>query len=135
MEEKQNTDKIADKRLKNLRPPWKKGEKVKGAGHPKGQRNYATIRAEAIISIGKANNKTPNEIEEMLVSKGVAEALKGDFRFYKDDLDRTHGQALQKQEIKADVNISIESQKITDEAIADYLAKVNVKNTPTDITG
>jgi hypothetical protein len=76
--------------------PIKKGERLNPNGRPKGQRNYETIRREAIIAIGKQNNKTPEQIEEMLVAKGVSEALKGDFRFYKDDLDRVHGQATQK---------------------------------------
>ena len=103
------------KRLANLKPAWKKGEKVKGAGHPKGQRNYETIRREAIISIGIANGKTPEEIEEMLVAKGVSEALKGDFRFYKDDLDRTHGQAVQKTETSTTLKVeTLEAiQKVT----------------------
>lgn len=93
------------KRMKNLRPAWKKGEA--GGGHrPKGQKNYATLRAEAIIAIGKQNGKTPEEIEIMLHQKGIAEALKGDFRFYKDDLDRIHGQAIQKTEITGDIKIS-----------------------------
>lgn len=99
MEEEQNTDKNTDKRLNNLKM-WKKGDPSPNPkGHPLGQRNYETIRREAIISIGKANGKTPEEIEEMLVAKGVSEALKGDFRFYKDDLDRVHGQAVSKTDL------------------------------------
>lgn len=103
----ENTDKNTDKRLKNLKPAWKKGEA--GGGHrPKGQRNYATLRALAIIEIGKANGKTPEEIEVMLHQKGIAEALKGDYRFYKDDLDRTHGSPTQNTNITGELNISFD---------------------------
>lgn len=86
------------KRLANLKPAWKKGE-AGGGSRPLGQRNYETIRREAIIAIGKQNGKTDEEIEVMLVAKGISEALKGDYRFYKDDLDRTHGQATQKTDL------------------------------------
>lgn len=78
---------------KNLKP-YKKGENG-GAHRPLGQKNYATLRAEAIVAVGKLNGKTPEEIEIMLHAKGISEALKGDFRFYKDDLDRIHGTAPQ----------------------------------------
>ncbi len=88
----ENTDKNTDIRLKNLKPAWKKGEA--GGGHrPKGQKNYATLRREALIEVAKLNGKTPEEIEVMLHSKGLAEALKGNYQFYKDDLDRLHGTA------------------------------------------
>lgn len=93
------------KRMKNLKPPWKKGDPSPNPkGHPK-QKNYETLRREAIIAIGKQNGKTPEEIEIMLHSKGLSEALKGDFRFYKDDLDRVHGQAVQRQEIAGTLKV------------------------------
>src|SRR3990167_215780 len=84
----------------------KKGERLNPNGRPKGQKNYATLRREAIIAVGKLNNKTPEEIEIMLHSKGISEALKGDFRFYKDDLDRTHGSAGNNSQTNVQVNIS-----------------------------
>ena len=89
---------------KNLKP-FKKGENM-GSHRPKGQKNYSTLRAEAIIAVGKLNNKTPEEIEIMLHSKGISEALRGDFRFYKDDLDRTHGSAGNNSQTNVQVNIS-----------------------------
>ena len=72
---------------------FKPGQSGNLKGHPKGQKNYATLRREAIIELGKLNNKTPEEIEIMLHSKGLSEALKGNYQFYKDDLDRLHGTA------------------------------------------
>jgi hypothetical protein len=103
MEKEQNKDKISVRPQNKKLKPFKKGDKrINRKGHPLGQKNYATIRAEAIIAIGKQNGKTPEEIEIMLVSKGVSEAMKGDYRFYKDDLDRVHGTATQKTDITSD---------------------------------
>lgn len=106
-----NTEKSTEsgikKRMKNLKPAWKEGDPSPNPnGRPKGQRNYETIRREAIIAIGKQNNKTPEQIEEMLLAKGVSEAMKGNFQFYKDDLDRTHGQAKAKTEHSGEVIIN-----------------------------
>ena len=71
--------------------PFKKGVSGNPNGRPKGRKDYATLRAEAITAIGKKLGKTPQEIEIMLHERGISEALKGNFQFYKDDLDRTFG--------------------------------------------
>ncbi len=125
-----NTEKVTEsgieKRKRNLKPAWKKGDPSPNPkGHPKGQRNYATLRAEAIIAIGKQNGKTPEEIEIMLHSKGLAEALKGDFRFYKDDLDRTHGSATQKVEIHGDIENTLNEEQLS--KIASRILNGNTK--------
>lgn len=101
----ENTVKITERpQNKNLKL-WKKGAPSPNPkGRPLGQKNYATLRAEAIINIGKANGKTPEQIEVMIHEKGITEALKGDFRFYKDDLDRVHGQATEKHIIKGEID-------------------------------
>lgn len=93
------TDKNRDKRLDNLAPPFKKGESGNPKGHPKGQRNYSTIYREALIKLGELNKKTPEELETELIASGFAQAKK-DYRFYKDVLDRIHGQATEKKEIE-----------------------------------
>ncbi len=113
------------RRLKNLeKGKWKKGQSGNPKGHPK-QKNYATLRAEAIIAIGKQNGKTPEEIEIMLHSKGLAEALKGDYRFYKDDLDRTHGSATQKVEIHGDIENTLNEEQLS--KIASRILNGNTK--------
>lgn len=96
---------------KNLRPPMKKGETLNPNGRPKGQRNYAVIYREALKNIAKANDKTPEEIEEMLEVTGLKKALKGDFNFWKDVRDRVHGKAPQ----TFDVNAKIQDTTFTDE--------------------
>lgn len=75
--------------------PFKPGESGNPNGRPKGQRNYSTIYREALEKLGSINNKTPEELETELIASGFAMAKK-DYRFYKDVLDRIHGQALQK---------------------------------------
>jgi len=71
--------------------PLKKGETANPNGRPLGQRNYSTIYREALIKLGEANNKDPGEIELELIQKGILNARNGDYRFYKDVLDRTFG--------------------------------------------
>jgi hypothetical protein len=68
-------------------------------GRPEGAKNYETRRREAIIELAKINKKTPEEIELMIHLKGIGEALKGNFQFYKDDMDRTYGQAKNSMDI------------------------------------
>ena len=90
------TEKSTDKRLKNLRPAWKKGDPSPNPkGKPKGQRSYADIYKDALIKLGEINNKTPDELETELIASGFASAKK-DYRFYKDVLDRLHGTPVQK---------------------------------------
>ena len=86
---------------------FKPGESGNPDGKAKGQKNYATLRREALIEIGKANGKSPEEIEIMLHSKGIAEALKGNYQFYRDDLDRLHGQATEKKDINLSGSVSL----------------------------
>lgn len=79
----------------NLKPPWKKGESGNKNGRPKGQRNYETLYREALIQIGKSQDKTPEEIEELMHKSGLTKAIKGDYAFYRDVLDRLYGKPKQ----------------------------------------
>ena len=81
-----------NKGVKNL-IPIKKGERLNPNGRPLGQKNYATLYREALIRLGELNNKEPDEIELEMIAKGLTSARSGDFRFYKDVLDRLHGAA------------------------------------------
>lgn len=75
--------------------PCKPGHTNNRNGRPKGQRNYATIYREALIKLAESQEKTPEEIEEILVQSGLKNALKGDYRFYQDIHDRLHGKPKQ----------------------------------------
>lgn len=105
-----NSDEIKQKRLKNLIPhQWKKGQSGNAKGHPLGQPNYATMRERALRLLAKQNGKKPIEIEDEINANALLEARKGNFQFYKDDKDRTYGQATSKADVnlKGDLSISI----------------------------
>lgn len=87
--------------------PLKKGETANPNGRPLGQRNYATIYKEALIKLAKLNDKSPEELEEEIVSAGLLNARKGNYAFYKDVLDRLHGQATQKTDVTGEVQFNI----------------------------
>ena len=89
--------------------PFKRGEVANPTGRPLGQRNYATIYREALIKLGESEGKTPEELENELVKSGLKNAIK-DYRFYKDTLDRIHGQATEKKELSG--TLRIEGNKI-----------------------
>ena len=76
--------------------PWKEGDPSPNPnGRPKGQRNYATIYKEALLKIAELNKITPDELENDIIAKAVTAARKGDYRFYKDVLDRIHGKPVE----------------------------------------
>lgn len=124
--DKNSKNTVDNTRGKGLKPPWKKGDKSPNPnGRPKGQRNYATIYREALIKLGELNNKTPDELEDEIISKGILNARSGDYHFYKDILDRLHGQATSKTELtgkdgKELIPDASLKDKI-DESIAKYL--------------
>ena len=84
-------------RVKGLKP-FKPGESGNPAGRPKGQRDYATVYREALIKLASLNDKTEEEIENEILSNALLSARKGDFRFYKDILDRLYGTPVNRNE-------------------------------------
>jgi hypothetical protein len=76
--------------------PFEKGESGNPNGRPLGQKNYATLYREALIKLAELNGKTPEDLETEIISKGLMSARAGDYRFYKDVLDRLLGTAVQK---------------------------------------
>ncbi len=112
-EESKNNEINKDKRLKNLeKGTWKKGESGNPNGRPLGQRNYATIYKEALIKLAKLNDKTPEELEDEIISTGLLNARKGNYAFYKDVLDRLHGQATQKTDITSNGKTILSDKEI-----------------------
>lgn len=92
MEEK-SKNKGRNKGYDNL-IPIKPGETRNPNGRPLGQKNYSTLYKEALIKLAKLNDKEPEELELEILSKGIMNARAGDYRFYKDLLDRLHGTAV-----------------------------------------
>jgi hypothetical protein len=122
MEEKSKiTDKITDKRLKNLKPAWKKGESGNPKGRPFGQKDYSTLYKEALIKLAKLNNKEPDELELEMISKGILNARAGDYKFYKDVLDRLLGTAIQRSDVSG--NLKVESLEVIQETTKKILSE------------
>lgn len=71
--------------------PWEPGQSGNLNGRPKGQRNYRTLYRIALEKIGETEGLTADQIEEILHGVGVMKAIKGDFFFHKDIMDRIHG--------------------------------------------
>lgn len=94
-----------NKGIKNLKP-FREGESGNPNGRPKGQKNYSTLYREALIKLAELNDSTPDELELDIIKKGLTSARKGDYRFYKDVLDRLHGQPTKKLEFDGNVNIN-----------------------------
>jgi len=87
---------VSEKSLANLKP-YPKGISGNPNGRPKGTKNFKTIFIEASKAVAEALRlgKEPDKIQVEIVKKGIAEALKGNYSFYKDILDRLYGQAKQ----------------------------------------
>lgn len=91
----ENREKIREANL----IPFEKGESGNPNGRPLGQRNYATIYREALIKLADMNGMQPDQMETDILLKGLASARKGDYRFWKDLMDRLHGQPIKKTEM------------------------------------
>jgi len=88
----------AKNRVKGLKP-FKEGESGNPNGRPKGQRNYATLYREALIKLAEKNDLSSDEIEEQIVSNALLSARKGDYKFYKDVMDRLYGTPVSRTEL------------------------------------
>jgi len=110
--------------LQNLKP-WKKGQSGNPNGRPKGARNFKTIFIEAAKAVAESLKlgKEPDKVLLEIVKRGIAQALKGNYSFYKDILDRLYGQAKQ--------TIETEEKKVL--VLTDEEEKENEEEkTPTD---
>ncbi len=131
---KKSTDKSTDKRLKNLKPPFKKGVSGNPKGREPGQRNYATIYREALEALAKKKGTTAESLENTILQVGIAKAAGGDYRFYQDLMDRIGGKPVQRTELTGadgkDLVPDGDSVNAADSIIDRYLnERRNKKNT------
>lgn len=88
----ENNEVNKDVRLKNLeKGTWKPGQSGNPNGRPKGRRNFETIYYAALEKLAELNGKTAEELEDEIVQNAIATARKGNYQFYKDNMDRLHG--------------------------------------------
>lgn len=99
--------------------PAKKGEVRNPKGRPKGHRDYATIYREALIMLAKKNGTTAERLEVEMIANAAVLGRKGDFRFYKDILDRLYGMPTQKQDITTNGKDLLFTKEKTDDELAE----------------
>jgi hypothetical protein len=126
---KNSKEKIKKIRLKNLKKGmWKKGQSGNPLGKPVGQRSYITIYREALAGLAKKKNCTPEELENIIEQVGIAKAMSGDYRFFKDFRDRVHGEAIKTNVLTGaggkDLIPDPESKKASDDLINQFLPKI-----------
>jgi hypothetical protein len=88
---------------------FKKGESGNPAGRPKGSRNYKTLFREAYVAIAKdlRLGKDPDALLVEILKRGIKEALKGNYPFYKDIMDRLYGKPKQTIETEEEKKLLI----------------------------
>lgn len=87
-----NPDEVRKRRLANLRPPFKKGNK--GGGRPEGTRNFKSILKDYLKL--KANSfdkiqRSDQRVIELMASRSIHRAIKRGGFDLKEILDRTEG--------------------------------------------
>lgn len=101
MSENSGENRSIHKGTENLKP-FKKGESGNPNGRPKGSLNYSTKMRLALEALAKSQDKTPEEVEEMIYRTGLRQALQGDWKFYEDYMNRLHGKPIQPTDITTD---------------------------------
>ena len=99
MEEEQqivpeNTGKIREK-VGYRHPPKEHQFKPGNPGRPLGSKNFSTIFDEAISEIIKSKNLSIKDPEKDLMVKGIIEALKGNFLFWRSLAEWRYGKPKQ----------------------------------------
>lgn len=92
----------------NLNPPWPKGVSGNTGGRPK--------KHSMQTELGKMLDAKP-EVLRALISKGIQEALKGDFRYWKELYDRLDGKVAASVEIDTKRTLQDVIQELDTDAI------------------
>lgn len=82
-------------------------------GRPTGAESFKTIFIKAIEKIAKDTGEKAEDQEMKIVARGILEARKGNFPFYKDMLDRVYGKAPQ----TIDLNATVKRDELTEQEI------------------
>lgn len=72
------------------------GHSLNPNGRQPGSENFKTIFEKALKEVAKLNKLDPEDLHAQIIAKGIQSARKGDFRFYKDLLDRLYGRPKEK---------------------------------------
>ena len=99
-----------EKSLANLKPPWKEGQSGNPKGRPKGSKNFDTLFEEAIKKIAKEKKLVVDDPEIEMVVNAVSQALKGNYSFFRDLMDRMYGRP--KETIKMGLEDKLEGIEV-----------------------
>ncbi len=95
-----------------------------GPGRPKGSRDWSTDFEEAIKVVAEETGKTKSEIRTAMLVKGISEARKGNYNFWKEILERDYGKVSQDINIEGSQTIILdESRDKAKKAINDALGR------------
>lgn len=78
------------------------GSALNPSGRPPGAENFKTVFEKALKQVAALNKKDPEHLYIEIISKGIQRARNGDFRFFKDLMDRIHGKAAEKLDLTSD---------------------------------
>lgn len=78
------------------------GSSLNPYGRPPGAENFKTVFEKALKQVAGLNKKDPEQLYIEIISKGITRARNGDFRFFKDLMDRVHGKATEKLDLTSD---------------------------------
>ena len=101
----------------------------------KHERDFSEFMDEVCVDIAIANKMEVDEVYKVLYKVGYAKAKEGNYSFYKDWMDRKHGQATVKTENKnLNVNVEVKQDRqkiksITEEVVKKMLDEERNKNT------
>jgi hypothetical protein len=89
---------------------FKKGEYGNHTGRPKGAKNYKTLFREAYVAIAKdlKLGKDPDVLLVEILKRGIKEALRRNYPFYKNIMDRLYGKP------KSEANINLREEKLVE---------------------
>ena len=85
----------------NKKNRFKPGQSGNKKGRPLGSRSFKTNFYHALAKLGDKNDKKSEELLNDIMQQAISRARKGDFRFFKDLMDRLHGTAIHNQDIKS----------------------------------
>ena len=101
-------DNTNEKQENRGNPDWKLGmESPNPSGRPKGSKNFDTIFEAAIRKIVEEKKINIDDPEREMVVKGVIEALKGNYAYFRDLMDRKYGKATENIDIKSEIMAKI----------------------------
>lgn len=103
---KENTA-ITAKKVRGV--PFKEGydQRRNLEGRPGGSKNFNTIFEEAIRKIVKEQKIQIKDPEVEMVAKAIVEAIRGNYLFFRDLMDRRYGKPQQSFDIKTEVESKI----------------------------